>query len=206
MPTTTAAASAAQFASPSQAASVAGLATSSAALMPPAAPPGWFETGSLSFELVKGLPAVFVTLVIGAIAAYIAWRQFQVAAEQRRVAQAKLSLDLFQRRYEVFQHTWSMLSSMIQARPDQAKVEMDFNNARPHARFLFGAEIAECMADISRRRIDQQLIDATTRQPGQLMRPEDTQRSLENTTFFFNEASSGARDRFGRYLDFSEWR
>ena len=168
--------------------------------------PGWFDAGSLSFELVKGLPAVVVTLVIGGIAAYIAWRQFQVAAEQRRLAQAKLKLDLFQRRYEIFEHTWSMLSSMIQERPGQAKIEMDFDNARPRARFLFGPEVADYMAEISRRRIDQQIIMATTRQRGDVMRPEGIQRNLENSTFFFNEASSGARDLFGHYLNFSEWR
>ena len=41
-------------------------------------------------ELVKGLPAAFVTLVIGSIAAGIAYRQY-------RIARAKFKLDLFEK-------------------------------------------------------------------------------------------------------------
>jgi hypothetical protein len=44
---------------------------------------------------VKGLPAAFVTLVIGLIAAGIAFRQY-------RIARAKFKLDLFDRRHAVF--------------------------------------------------------------------------------------------------------
>lgn len=168
--------------------------------------PGWFESGSLSFELMKGLPAAFVTFVIGLIAAYIAWRQFQVAKEQKRVAHAKLNFDLFQQRYEVFECTWSMLSSMIQERPNQVQIEMDFNNARQRARFLFGAEVADYMGEISRRCTDQEFIMLVTKQRGDVMLPEDVERYAENNTWLFDQASSGARDHFGRYLDFSEWR
>jgi hypothetical protein len=155
---------------------------------------------------MKGLPAAAVTFVIGGIAAYIAWRQFQVAKEQKRVAHAKLNFDLFQQRYEVFECTWSMLSSMIQERPNHAQIEMDFNNARPRARFLFGAEVADYMAEISRRCIDQQHIMAIAKQRGDVLRPEDIERNAENSVWLFDQASSGARDRFGRYLDFGEWR
>jgi hypothetical protein len=48
--------------------------------------------GSIRFEIMKGVPAAFVALVIGLVATGIAWRQF-------KVAQAKLKLDLFERRY-----------------------------------------------------------------------------------------------------------
>ena len=41
-------------------------------------------------ELVKGLPAAFVTLVIRSIAAGIAYRQY-------RIARAKFKLDLFEK-------------------------------------------------------------------------------------------------------------
>ena len=38
------------------------------------------------FELLKGIPAAFVTLVIGGLATYIAWNQYQVT-------RAKLKFD-----------------------------------------------------------------------------------------------------------------
>jgi hypothetical protein len=49
---------------------------------------------SLWRELLKGIPSVFVTLVIGGIAAYIAYRQY-------KISHAKLKLDLFEKRYEI---------------------------------------------------------------------------------------------------------
>jgi hypothetical protein len=168
--------------------------------------PGWLESGSLSFELVKGLPAALVALIIGAIAAWIAWHQLQVAREQKRVAKAKFNFDLFHERYEVFEATWSVLSAMIQGAHDQAERDAAFHNIRPRARFLFGAEIADYMAEISWRMADQRTIDAVTRQRGDVMRPEDIERYAANSNFFADEASKGARDRFGQYLDFSEWR
>lgn len=91
----------------------------------------------LVLELVKGVPTVLVTLLIGVIATYIAWRQCKVAKEQRRIAHAKLNLDLFQRRYEIFELTWAMLSSMNKLRDDQETVEAEFSNARPRALSLW---------------------------------------------------------------------
>jgi hypothetical protein len=62
--------------------------------------------GSICFEMVKGLPAAFVALVIGAIAAGIAWRQYQVA-------KARLKLDLFDKRHPIYQQTWEILSEVV---------------------------------------------------------------------------------------------
>ncbi|MCD6026117.1 MAG: hypothetical protein K0R08_636 [Solimicrobium sp.] len=55
----------------------------------------WFAPGSLSLELAKGLPAAFVALIVGGIAAGIAWRQYGAA-------KAKLKFDLFDRRCSNF--------------------------------------------------------------------------------------------------------
>lgn len=114
-----------------------------------------------------------MALIIGTIAAWIAWQQLQVAAEQRRVAQAKFNFDLFQRRYEIFEYTWSMLSSMVQARENQSEIEADFHKVRPRAQFLFGAEIADYMTDISMRIVNQQTMDVMQRSNLNVMRPED---------------------------------
>ena len=47
---------------------------------------------------------------------------------------------------------------------------------------------------------------ALTRQNGDVMRPEDVKRHADNSNWFFDQASTGVRNLFGRYLDFSEWR
>ena len=167
---------------------------------------GWFEAGSLSFELAKGLPAVVVTLVIGGLAAYIAWQQYQVAVEQRRVAHAKLNLDLFQRRYEIFESTWIMLSAMIHGTPNLNEVESTFNNARPRARFLFGVGVEQYMTDLTTRILETKEIRKALEQSGPPGSAEQNARLIASQSFFQHEAGVGIRDMFGRYLDFSEWR
>jgi biopolymer transport protein ExbB/TolQ len=49
-------------------------------------------------EIAKGIPAAFITLVIGCIAAGIAYRQY-------KVAHARFMLDLFEKRHGIYLHT-----------------------------------------------------------------------------------------------------
>ena len=62
-------------------------------------------------EIVRALP----TLIVGVIATWIASQQAAVAKEQRRIAQAKLNLDLFHERMKIFEVTWSAASSVAQS-------------------------------------------------------------------------------------------
>lgn len=84
-------------------------------------------------ELAKITP----TFIIGLIAVYIAWRQWETA-------RAKLNLDLFARRLEVFDKTWGAASSLNQ-KPDPVYPSVEFTNLLPEASFLFGAEVEEYM-------------------------------------------------------------
>lgn len=157
----------------------------------------WFAPGSLSFEIVKGLPVAFVTLVIGGIAAYIAWHQW-------RVARAKLNLDLFEKRYEIFEATWSELSKALQTGP-QGPSNPNFTNLFPQAQFLFGTEIREYMFEISSKMTKLWMMQQQTKASGNVMSAENTQRELELSVWFEVHAKDECRSRFGRYLDFSNW-
>ncbi len=69
-----------------------------------------YEIGKMNWtainsDLIKGLPAAFVAFVIGAIAARIAYNQYLVA-------KAKLSLDLFEKRFPIFQKVWEIVSDV----------------------------------------------------------------------------------------------
>jgi hypothetical protein len=91
-------------------------------------------------ELIKGLPAALVALVIGAIAACIAYRQY-------RVARDKFRLDLFDRRYAIFLATWRELSRVVTDGPPQQAFS-EFQNHVPQARFLFGPEIEAYLQEL----------------------------------------------------------
>lgn len=153
----------------------------------------WFVAGSLSFEMLKGLPAAVITLVIGTIAAYIAWQQW-------RVSQAKLNLDLFQRRLEIFELTWGALSRAHLHVRDPEK-DLQFSNRRPEARFLFGVEVADYMSEIVKKQITLDMLLKISQRSG-----ADDQQILALTQWFGDHAQENCKRVFGAYLDFSKWR
>jgi hypothetical protein len=154
--------------------------------------------GTLCFELAKGIPAAFVTLIIGAIAAYIAWRQHETA-------KAKLKLDLFDKRYEIFEETWSYLSqaAKLAQNPDPFH---PFTNIIPRAGFLFGSDIEKYLRTASEKQTQLWSINAKSKSNNNIIAPEDIDRLALLESWFFNEASIGAKQVFGSYLNFEEWK
>ena len=154
--------------------------------------------GSLCFEMAKGLPAAFVTLVIGGIAAFIAWRQ-------NETAKAKLKLDLFDKRYEIFEKTWAFLSGAdkIAQNPDPFH---PFTNIIPQAGFLFGSDIEEYLQIASKKQTEMWLIYVKSRNNNNLIAPDDIEPLKELSLWFYEEASNGAKCAFSPYLNFEKWK
>jgi len=157
----------------------------------------WFAPGSLSFEIVKGLPVVFVTLVIGGIAAYIAWHQW-------RVARAKLNLDLFDKRYKIFEATWTELSQAIQ-QPAKMISNPNFTNLFPQAQFLFGLEILNYMQEVAAKTTELWVMQKKIEANQNVLPANLIQRDQELLEWFSKHAMDECRARFGPYLDFSKW-
>jgi hypothetical protein len=95
-------------------------------------------------EVLKILP----TFIVGLIAARIAWQQSATAMEQRRISQAKLNLDLFDRRLAIFNATWGRASAVLNTdKPMLAPPDM--TNRYAEASFLFGPEVEEFMKQLA---------------------------------------------------------
>ncbi|VVE46040.1 hypothetical protein [Pandoraea terrigena] len=152
-------------------------------------------------EIAKGLPAAFVAAVVAGIAAYIAYRQF-------RVAQAKLKLDLFERRYSIFEMVWGFTSGLAQGNiPDWGGEKwVAFTNRRPEIAFLFGRDISEYCDEINKKANELKVIDARIKRNGGVLPPECVGANLELQKWFFEQASTGVRQAFGAYLNFEEWK
>jgi hypothetical protein len=159
-----------------------------------------FDSGSICFELVKGLPAAFVALVIGLVAAGIAWRQY-------RVAKAKLNLDLFDKRYAVFLETWKILSAVSIEGPQQEHgLFTPFNNFIPQAAFLFGDDI-EAYLHLAVKNWTDFLAAQALADGGQgEARLKAIARRAELEQWFETEAKDGAKKRFGEYMSFETWK
>jgi hypothetical protein len=78
-----------------------------------------------------------------------------VAFQQWRVARNKLRLDLFDRRYEIYDATRRFLRDSVQdfAHIDQHLVE--FNDKTSNAEFLFDADVVNYLEQIRQRALNQ---------------------------------------------------
>lgn len=151
-------------------------------------------------ELVKGLPAAFVALVIGGIAAYVAWRQLHVA-------RAKLNLDLFERREGIYDDVRFFLSASGRNADEVDKTREKFFSQIPKAYFLFGSEIGDFMtlAQANARELHQaELVLRST--PAASLLWEEARATDVRLERFFERELKNLRGRFGPYMDFTEWR
>ena len=145
--------------------------------------------GSDCFEWVKTIAPVIVTVIFGAIAGAITWRRY-------KVAQAKLKLDLFERRYKIFEELRTLHTNYHMPTP--------FDNFKPEAAFLFGKrkayidELADNWSELHRLELGEE-------SPGPDNRKNAARKSELNR--YFNDAiNSGVMDRFSPFLDFANWK
>lgn len=156
-------------------------------------------------EIVKGLPTALVALLIGVPTVYVAFRQKAIAAEQKRIAQAKLNLDLFERRLKVFEETWSAASAALRSDgPTRAPAAM--TNLYPEASFLFEPDVEAYMHEVARKMTELAGIRQMTVQNGDVLPPDKIDEHYKLEAWLFEAATTGVRSRFQPYLDFSKWR
>jgi hypothetical protein len=139
---------------------------------------------------------IMPTLIIGLIAAYIAWKQWETA-------RAKLNLDLFARRLEVFDKTWGAASSLSQNH-SPVYPPVVFTNLLPEASFLFGAEVEEYMRLLVDK-MNRLAIIYQARNDNTDFNNELKNEILELENWINNAARQGVRDIFSPYLSFGEW-
>ena len=156
-------------------------------------------SGSICFELMKGAPAAVVALLAALIAGLIAYRQY-------RVAKAKLNLDLFERRYKIFEIVWGALSITAQSGIPNSKPVIELNNIVHQVSFLFGADIDEYVKLVHDKILESQRLRTKNGFNNNFALPEDRARLMELTNWLTDQAKRGVREQFGKYLNFQKWR
>jgi hypothetical protein len=151
-------------------------------------------------ELLKVTP----TLIVGIIAAIIAWQQSKTAKEQRIIAKAKLNLDLFERRLKVFEATWEAASL---AANNGATIipPPSMTNLYPTASFLFGVEVEAYMKELAGKITEFGTILELTRRNGGHVPPESINEMKELQYWIGMAAVEGVRNIFSPYLSFGQW-
>jgi hypothetical protein len=87
------------------------------------------------------------TVVVGFVVAYIAWRQWEVARH-------RLRLDLFDRRYKVYDATRKFLSVILRDAGFEDAQLWEFNAGTSDAEFLFESSVVEYLAQIRKRAVN----------------------------------------------------
>jgi hypothetical protein len=148
-------------------------------------------------DILKGLPAGVVALIVAAIS----WRQYLVA-------KAKLKLDLFERRYAIFQQTWEILSEVVShgTREKAYGLATPFNNFLPQARFLLGKKIAAYLDIASSNWAELHGLEGERTDIAGADLQNNIARTTELKGWFFKEASEGCKQQFDEYLDFERWK
>lgn len=94
------------------------------------------------YEMLKGLPVFGASIIIGSIAAYIAYQQY-------RVSHGKFMLDLFEKRHAIYLTTGDFLSRLmvsVEMAPHDIPI---FRGQTAAAAFLFEPDIAVFLQEVA---------------------------------------------------------
>ena len=96
-------------------------------------------------QYVQALGPTFVAIVAAVIASVIAWRQW-------KTAQAKVLLDLFERRMALSIEVRDAVNEVLHSRKDRSRddlaITMDYMRSLRKSQFLFGPEIQNYLTDL----------------------------------------------------------
>lgn len=140
------------------------------------------------------------TLLLGGFAAYIAWKQ-------QAIAHAKLNLDLFGRRIEVFDAAWAAASDAHLRRQGHREAMNALCNKLPDASFLFKPQVEEYLREMVDKMIQLEMLEqrSGSAQHNPLSEGENA-KLLELHLALEHAAKEGLREIFGPYLNFADWK
>ena len=91
------------------------------------------------------------TVVISLAITYIAWQQWQIA-------RTKLRLDLFDRRYKVYDATRKFLAGILRDATFTDSQLFEFYAGTSDAEFLFASDVMDYLAQLRKRALDMRCI------------------------------------------------
>jgi len=141
--------------------------------------------------------SVFLTPVIAILAVYIAWQQY-------RINRYKVRIDLFDRRYKIFDTLMNLLGHIAQ-RGDIADEKLnEFLRSTKESEFLFKKDIPEYLDEIYKNAVDlhcQEEMLKSQQLPIGLKRNEVVEKRGKIFDWFTSQFDI-SRKRFAKYLNF----
>lgn len=159
-----------------------------------------FSNTSILSELVKGYPAAFVALIIGLIAAGIAYRQYLIT-------KAKFKLDLFDRRETIYNTVLKFIVDILSPDISFGQV-INFAVDVDNASFLFDGDVQSYIQEVKEKGAQLHGLYLKTKSPGGFVNldAEQMNRHSELTEWFIVQQQGQIKTPFKKYLDFSSWK
>jgi|ERR1017187_1960614 hypothetical protein len=135
------------------------------------------------------------TLIVGLAVVFIAWQQW-------RVSHAKLRLDLFDRRYKVYEATRKFLAGIMSEATFSDSQLFTFYAGTSDAEFLFDSEVLDYLTQIRKRAVDMRLKNKLW----QSQQGEERTRLIEaehEHLMWLTEQLTGASKVFAPYLSYA---
>jgi hypothetical protein len=133
-----------------------------------------------------------LTPVIAIVAVYVAWQQLNA---NRR----KLKLDLFEKRYAIFEKIGEFIGSILTSGRVQEGGEIQFLVDTKAVGLLFGAEISQFVSDIYRKAVHLHALDAELEGSSGEARTSNIQAQREIKDWY-SKALGGLEAQFSEYL------
>ena len=143
-------------------------------------------------DQIIDLSKALLTPVIAIVAAYVAWQQLNT---NRR----KLKLDLFDRRYTVFEKIGEFIGSILTSGRVKEGAEIQFLVDTKAVGFLFGDDISQFVSEIYRKAVHLHAVDAELNGSTGEARTANikAQREIKE---WYRQALEGLQARFSEYL------
>lgn len=159
-------------------------------------------------EWFKAISTAAIGLTIGAIAVFIASKQKDIPREQREIAAAKLKLDLFHRRFDIFSKARDFMEDALNkaALAREFRVTTPFHPFIAEARFLFGKDIEIYLSQAAVNWANLWDLSLHAHQAGNIVPAEDVDKREKLCSWFAHERNGHVADVFAPYLDFQHWK
>lgn len=142
-----------------------------------------------------------LTPTIGAIVAYIAWQQW-------KLGKVRLKLDLYDRRYRVYEETRKYLTLVLRDADVSIKDLLMFHAETSEAAFLFGSEIPAYLDDLYKHGNALRHWNGQYRDITQPASPdydhEKVVEEMHNELTWLSEQIVPLKDKFSEYLRLEE--
>lgn len=144
-------------------------------------------------------PFAWLTVITAAVALWIAYQQYQTN-------RAKLRLDLYDRRFRVFDAVGTLLATVYRDADVDIAAISKFTVLTNEAVFLFGPEVPAYLHELRTNAVKLRALNDKLHESNLPIGPERSQAAQENADVLnwlilqFDES----RKRFARYLDFRQ--